>query len=192
MAKFHRATVQDGVEQVNEATMEGFFELPELQPTEGDLNIEEISDIQSDEKVLSRQVSTYIPPILKPSSVYKKSTYTPNKLNFFLSKSTFKSIVIPQMRVVELTLEYDPSHTFQTKMLSIFPPEEIEYIRSHKEMNFLHFGAIQVTIGSLVPENIRPVCYLALCDRRQVEYNHACLISSLSRMTKKIVSSLLP
>ena len=54
-------------------------------------------------------------------------------------------------------------------------------------MNFLHFGAIQVTIGSLVLENIRPVCYLALCDRRQVKYNHACQISSLSRMTKNSV-----
>ena len=97
MAEFHRATVQDGVERVNEATMEGFFELPEIQPTEDDLDIEEILDIQSDEKVLSRQVSTYIPPTLKPSSVYKKSAYTPNKLKNFLSKSTFKSIVIPRM-----------------------------------------------------------------------------------------------
>ena len=60
MAEFHRAAVQDGVERVNEATMEGFFEFPEIQPTEGDLNIEEVSDIQSDEKVLSRQVPIFL------------------------------------------------------------------------------------------------------------------------------------
>ena len=54
-------------------------------------------------------------------------------------------------------------------------------------MNFLHFGAIQVTMGSLVPENMCPIYYSTLCDRRQVDYNHACQISSLSRMTKNSV-----
>ena len=111
--------------------MEGFFEAPKIQLTDEDLNIEEVSDIQTCEKVLSRQVSTYTPPELKPSSVYKKSTYTPNKFKKLLSKSTFKPIVIPHMRIVKLTLEYDPTQTFLTKMLPIFPPKEIEYIRSH-------------------------------------------------------------
>ena len=76
MAEFHRTAAQDGVERVNEAFMEGLFQAPEIQPTNRDLNIEEISDIQTCEKILSRQLSTYTPPELKPSSVYKKSTYT--------------------------------------------------------------------------------------------------------------------
>ena len=112
MVEFHEIATQDGIERVNKAFMEGFFEAPEIQPTDEDLNIEEVSDIQTCEKVLSRQVSTYTPPELKPSSIYKKSTYTPNKLKIFLSKSTFKSIVIPHMSIVEITLEYDPAQTY--------------------------------------------------------------------------------
>lgn len=72
-------------------------------------------------------------------------------------------------------------------MLSIFLVEEIEYIRQHENVNFVHFGAIQVIVGSLVLEKIMLVSYLAICDQRQVDYNHAYQLSSLSRLAKNSI-----
>lgn len=55
MVEFQRFATQDDVEHINEVHMEGFFELPPIEPTTGDLFIDEdIPEIQVSEETLER------------------------------------------------------------------------------------------------------------------------------------------